>query len=171
MTGPIRAAVLTVSDRGSRGERRDTSGPAISEQLGTIGARVDAYQIVPDEAGVIAARLREWADSGAFDLVLTTGGTGLAPRDVTPEATAAVIQRPAPGFAEAIRAEALLHTRMGVLGRGTAGIRGRCLIINLPGSERAVRESMAVILEALPHAVETLRGEVLDHDVPEREAG
>ncbi len=171
MTGPIRAAVLTVSDRGSRGERRDTSGPAIGEILQTIGIRVDAYHVVPDEADVIADQLREWADAGAYDLVLTTGGTGLAPRDVTPEATASVIQRPAPGFAEAIRAEALLHTPLGVLGRGTAGIRSRCLIINLPGSERAVRESMAVILEALPHAVETLRGEVLDHGVPDREAG
>lgn len=167
MTGPIRAAVLTVSDKGSRGQRQDTSGPAIAELLTAVGARVDAYAVVPDELDRIADRLRAWADGGEIDLILTTGGTGLAPRDVTPEATVQVIERAAPGFAEAIRAEAVRRTPMGVLGRGVAGIRGRCLIINLPGSEKAVRESLAVVLPALSHAVETLRGEAGDHVAPE----
>lgn len=163
VTGPIRAAILTLSDKGSRGERADTSGPAIRELLEAGDARVQAYRVLPDEPDDIAACLQAWADGGEIDLILTTGGTGLAPRDRTPEATARVIERPAPGFAEAIRAESLRRTPMAVLGRGIAGIRGRCLIINLPGSEKAVRESMAVILPALPHAVETLRGEAGDH--------
>ena len=158
----IRAGVLTVSDKASRGERRDTSGPAIEEMLVEISARVVRCEVVPDEAEEIAARLRAWADEG-LDLVLTTGGTGLGPRDVTPEATLSVLDRQVPGIAEAMRLEGLKHTPMAMLSRGVAGVRGRTLIVNLPGSERGVRQNLAPILPALAHAVEALRGEAGDH--------
>ena len=115
------------------------------------------YEIVPDEEDIISARLREWADSGEVDLIVTTGGTGLGPRDVTPEATLAVIQRPVPGISEALRQGGGRHTPMAMLSRGFAGLRGRCLIINLPGSPRAVRECLETVVEAIPHALETLK--------------
>ncbi|HXF51976.1 MAG TPA: MogA/MoaB family molybdenum cofactor biosynthesis protein [Dehalococcoidia bacterium] len=154
----IRAGILTTSDRGSRGERQDTSAVAIRELLDRIGAEVVRYQVVPDDREVIADRLCAWADSGEVDLILTTGGTGLAARDVTPEATRDAIDREAPGIAEAMRAEGMRHTPMAMLSRATAGVRGRCLIVNLPGSEKGARESLSAILPALPHAVELLRG-------------
>src|SRR3990170_8515907 len=159
----IRAGVLTVSDKGARGERRDTSGPAIEEMLGRIGARAVRYEVVPDEVDDIAARRRAGADDDALDLVLTTGGTGLGPRDVTPEATLSVIERQVPGIAEAMRLEGLKHTPMAMLSRALAGIRRRTLIVNLPGSEKGVRENLAPILPALAHAVESLRGEAGEH--------
>jgi len=154
--------ILTISDRGSRGEREDLSGPVIRELVSKVGGEVRQYDIVPDEKEIIAQRLKEWADVLRLDLVLTTGGTGLTPRDVTPEATREVIERPAPGFSEAMRQEGLKKTPLSMLSRGISGVRARTLIINLPGSPRGVRESLEVILPALPHAIETLRGEAAE---------
>lgn len=161
----IRAGILTASDRGSRGERADTSAATIRELLAGIGADVVRYEVVPDDREAISDRLCAWADSGDVDLILTTGGTGLAARDVTPEATRDAIDREAPGIAEAMRAEGLRHTPMAMLSRGTAGIRGSCLIVNLPGSEKGARESLSAVLPALPHAVELLRGQT-EHGAP-----
>ena len=159
----MRAGVLTISDKASKGERVDTSGAAIAELLSTIGASIERTDVVPDEAPQISDTLRSWADSGELDLIITTGGTGLSPRDVTPEATAEVIERPAPGLGELMRSEGLKHTPMAALSRGVAGVRGRCLIVNLPGSEKGVRESLTAVIDILPHAVEILRGRVGDH--------
>jgi molybdopterin adenylyltransferase len=159
---PIRAAILTVSDAGSRGERADTSGPAIRELLATIDATVERYEIVPDERQQIAATLAAWCDEGGLDLLLTTGGTGLAARDVTPEATLDIAHRLVPGIAEAMRAEGMRHTPRAMLSRGVAVTRGGTLIVNLPGSEKAVRESLSAVLGVLPHAVELLAG-VTEH--------
>ncbi|MCL0098798.1 MogA/MoaB family molybdenum cofactor biosynthesis protein [Dehalococcoidia bacterium] len=153
------AGIITVSDKGSRGERKDESGAVIRDLLSGIGAQVSRYEIVPDERETISARLIEWADGAGIDLILTSGGTGLSPRDVTPEATLAVVERLAPGFSEAMRLESLKKTPMGILSRGVCGIRGKTLIVNLPGSPKAVREYLEVILPTLPHAIETLRGE------------
>lgn len=153
------AAILTVSDKGSEGEREDTAGSVIREILSGLEVEVSRYEIVPDEQVEISGKLTEWADSSNIDLILTTGGTGLSPRDVTPEATLAVLERLAPGFSEVMRAESLKKTPMGMLSRGVSGVRGRSLIINLPGSAKAVRECLEAILPALPHAIETLRGE------------
>jgi len=151
--------ILTISDKGSRGEREDESGKVIKDIVAALDARMVKYDVVPDEREVISQRLVEWADRERLDLIITTGGTGLSPRDVTPEATLAVLDRVAPGFAEAMRVESLKKTPMAMLSRAVCGIRGRSLIINLPGSPRAVGECLEVILPALPHAIETLRGE------------
>ncbi len=157
--GPIRAGVLTVSDRCARGERPDESGPLLAALLADrLGAVVAAQDIVPDERPQIAACLEAWCDERRLDLVLTTGGTGFAPRDVTPEATRGVIDREAPGLSEAIRSEGFRKTPHALLSRGAAGIRGRTLIVNLPGSPRAASEAFLVIRPALGHAVELLRG-------------
>ncbi|MFA5367154.1 MAG: molybdopterin adenylyltransferase [Dehalococcoidia bacterium] len=156
------AGILTISDKGSRGERIDESGEVIKEILAALDARVLKYEIVPDDREVISAKLAEWVDSEGIELILTTGGTGLTPRDVTPEATLAIIDKEVPGFAEAMRAESLKKTPMAVLSRAVAGIRKRSLIINLPGSPRAVRECMEVVSPALNHAIETLRGQAGD---------
>ncbi len=152
----ITAAVLTLSDKGSRGERTDESGPAIAEALKGLG-EIKYYDILPDERELIKDRLLFYA--GKVDLILTTGGTGLSPRDVTPEATLDVIDREIPGIAEAMRAESLKKTRNAMLSRAVAGVTGQTLIINLPGSPRAVRENLAVIIDALPHAVEKIKGD------------
>jgi len=162
------AGVLTVSDKGWRGERQDRSGDVIREVLSSVGAAIINYDVVPDEREVIADRLARWGDKGNIDVIFTTGGTGLSPRDVTPEATLEVIDRVAPGFAEAMRAFSLTKTPMAVLSRAVAGTRGKCLIINLPGSPKAVRECLESILGVLPHAVETLRGEGGECAAPER---
>lgn len=154
----IAAAVLTVSDRSSRGERADKSGRVIEELLQSIGAEVKEYRIVPDEQDIIAQNLKDLSDSVGVDLIVTTGGTGLAPRDVTPEATLKVIHKRVPGFEEAMRAESIRITPHGMLSRAVSGVRGQTLIINLPGSPKAVRETLSVILPALPHAVELIRG-------------
>jgi len=162
---PFRVAILTVSDRGSRGERaEDLSAAAIRAALAESTYTVAAYQVVPDERAAIAARLRDWADSGGIDLILTTGGTGLAPRDVTPEATGDVVERLAPGLAGAMRAASLAKTPFAMLSRGIAGMRGTTLIVNLPGSPKGVRETLAVILPVLPHGLELLRGEDSAHE-------
>jgi molybdopterin adenylyltransferase len=159
----MNVGVLTLSDKGSRGEREDTSGAAIRELLTPLGAAVRRYEILPDDRDRIAAALAAWADAGDLDLILTTGGTGLAPRDVTPEATLAVVDRLVPGLAEHMRAEGMRRTPMAALSRAVAGLRGRTLIVNLPGSEKGVRENLAAILPLLPHAIETARGAVGDH--------
>ena len=159
----ISVGVLTISDKGSRGEREDRSGPVIRAIMERVGARIAAAAIVPDEVESIAGKLQEWADGGGMDLILTTGGTGLARRDVTPEATLSVIDRAVPGIAEAMRALSLRKTPMAMLSRAVAGLRGDCLIVNLPGSPRAVTECLEAVLPALPHAVAIARGEVTEH--------
>jgi molybdenum cofactor synthesis domain-containing protein len=153
------AGILTISDKGSRGERQDKSGEAIREILSRMDFRIVNYDIIPDEKGLIVQKLVRWADEDGLDVVITTGGTGLTPRDVTPEATLAVVDRIVPGFAEAMRAESLKKTPHAMLSRAVVGTRGKCLIVNLPGSPKAVRECLQVILLALPHAVETLKGQ------------
>lgn len=158
----LRVGVLTVSDRGWRGEREDESGRLIKEYVSRLLAQVVKYEIVPDERKVISAKLREWADGDELDLIVTSGGTGLAYRDVTPEATLDVVERIVPGLAEAMRIETVKKTPRAMLSRGVAGTRGKCLIVNLPGSVRGVRECFEVILPVLPHAVEILKGEVLE---------
>jgi molybdenum cofactor synthesis domain-containing protein len=144
------------------GERADESGPVIREMLSGTGASVDHYEVLPDEAVQIIAVLTRLADSGTIDLILTTGGTGVAPRDVTPEATRVVIDRELPGMAEAMRAESLRKTPRAMISRAIAGIRKQTLIVNLPGSPRAVRENLAVILPALSHAIEKIKGDPSD---------
>ena len=158
----IRVGVLTVSDKGSRGER-DTSGPAITEAVAQVGGDVELYQVVPDDRLVIADTLRSWADDDHVDVIFTTGGTGLTPRDVTVEATLDAVQWLVPGVAEAMRQQGLAQTPMAMLSRAVAGVRARTLIINLPGSEKAVRENIAVVLPVLQHAVDSLRGQTGDH--------
>ena len=156
----IRTGILTVSDRGYRGEYRDLSGPVIRQLVvEELGAMVEQDAIVPDERDVIAATLSTWAGEAGLDLVLTTGGTGFAPRDVTPEATRDVIDREAPGLAEAMRAASLQITPHAMLSRAVAGIRGTTLIVNLPGSPKAVREGLEVILPVIPHAIAKLQGD------------
>ena len=158
----LAAGILTISDKGARGERQDKSGEIILAILSSMGVHIANYEIVPDEKDLIAETLIEWADEGNLDVLFTTGGTGLTPRDVTPEATLSVVDRVVPGFAEAMRAESLKKTPMAMLSRAVVGTRGRCLIVNLPGSPKAVRECLDVILPVLPHAVETLRGQTGD---------
>jgi molybdenum cofactor synthesis domain-containing protein len=159
----MRAAILTISS--SRSESADASGPALARFAEDVGAEVAASQIVPDSQSEIEWALRHYVDTEACDLVLTTGGTGFAPDDVTPEATRAVIEREAPGIAEALRAASREHTRNWMLSRGVAGIRGRSLIINFPGSPKSIGEAGAAISAAIPHAVALLRdGAAHRHD-------
>jgi molybdopterin adenylyltransferase len=166
-----RVGILTVSDKGARGERADTSGEAVREMLASMEATVEHYEVVPDEKEVIASRLRAWADEGDLALIVTNGGTGLSPRDVTPEATLAVVERLVPGMAEAVRQEGLKHTPMAMISRAVVGVRGRTLIVNLPGSERGVRQSLAQLLAVLPHALEMVRGEGGDHLATGKDVG
>jgi len=155
--------ILTISDKGWRGERHDESGQAIKDSLLLSGNRVVKYEVVPDEMDIIAGKLAEWADEGSVDVILTTGGTGLSQRDITPEATLSVVDKVVPGFAEAMRAETSKITPFAILSRAVAGVRGKCLIINLPGSTKAVRECLEVVSPAIPHAVEIIKGEVTEH--------
>jgi molybdenum cofactor synthesis domain-containing protein len=161
--------ILTVSDKGWKGQRRDRSGEVIRDSVADLGCRLAMYEVIPDEAEVIAGRLTDWADGGDVDVILTTGGTGLAQRDVTPEATLLVVDRAVPGIAEAMRGATLSATPLAMLSRAVAGVRGRCLIINLPGSPKAVQECLGVILPAIPHAVEIIRGEITEHAVADME--
>ena len=164
----IRVAIVTISDKSSRGEREDLGGPAIREALMTAELDVDEvdYRIIPDEQSHISEALFHLSERPDVDLILTTGGTGLAPRDVTPQVTRNVIDYEVPGIAEAMRAASLKVTPAGMLSRGVAGVRHGTLIINLPGSPKAVRENVAAIAAALPHAIDTLRGGVGDHSRP-----
>ena len=154
----IRTAILTVSDTCSQGNREDVSGRTIAEMLTKDKFEICEKKIVPDDLDAIADELRRFSGEVGVDVVLTTGGTGLGPRDVTPEATASVCQRMVPGFGEIMRAEGLKKTRNAILSRGTAGVRDKTLVINLPGSPKAVRESLAIILDVLPHAVKMMLG-------------
>ena len=161
----IRIGILTVSDRSWRGERPDKSGPALMKAVSQQGWQVTRTLIVADDAGQITKTLTEWADADELDVILTSGGTGFNPRDVTPEATQAVIQRPTPGLVEAMRSSSLKITPHAMLSRATAGIRSHTLIVNLPGSPSAAVENLAVIIPVLPHAIQLLR------DEPSAEAG
>jgi molybdopterin adenylyltransferase len=159
----IKIGILTISDKGSKGQREDKSGQAIREGVSRIEGKVVKYEIVPDERDIIADKLAAWADGGDVDVILTTGGTGLSKRDVTPEATMSILDREVPGFAEAMRAKSLEKTPMAVLSRAVAGQRQNCLIINLPGSVKAVKECLDAIIDAIPHGVEIIKGEVTEH--------
>ena len=159
--------ILTISDKGWRGQREDKSGQVIRDCLSPLNSRVVKYEIVPDEADIIASKLAQWADD--VDVILTTGGTGLGPRDVTPEATLSIVDKVVPGFAETMRAGTLHKTPFAMLSRAVAGVKGRCLIINLPGSPKAVQECLEIVLPAIPHAVEILKGEVTEHTLPDTE--
>ena len=155
--------ILTISDKGALGQRYDESGQVIRDFFSDLDSDIVNYEIIPDEVDVIHQKLVEWADSSETDVIITTGGTGLGERDVTPEATLAVVDRVVPGFAEAMRARSLSKTPMAMLSRATAGVRGRSLIINLPGSPKAVRECLEVVLPAIPHAVDIIKGVVTEH--------
>ena len=163
----MRVGILTLSDKGSRGEREDASGAAIREIVDEMGAEVVRYEVLPDERGVIVDTLRAWCDEGGIDVLVTTGGTGLARRDITPEATLEVADLVVPGMAEAMRAEGMRHTDLAMLSRGAVVVRRNTLIVNLPGSERAVRQNLRAITNALPHAVALLRGQT-EHEQADR---
>jgi molybdenum cofactor synthesis domain-containing protein len=156
----IAVAILTISDKGSKGEREDLSGLLIGEMIKKIGAELKYYEILPDEKGLIKEKLIEY--SRKVDLILTTGGTGLSTRDVTPEATLEVIDKEVPGITEAMRSEGFKKTSRAMLSRAVAGVKGRALIINLPGSPKAVKENIAVILDVIPHAIEKIKGDATE---------
>jgi molybdopterin adenylyltransferase len=163
--------VLTISDKGSRGERKDASGSLIQEMASCGGNHGVRYDIVPDEADIIARRLIEWADAGDVDIIFSTGGTGLGPRDVTPEATTPILDKLVPGIVEAMRMETFHKTPTAILSRAVAGVRKKCLIINLPGNPNGVRECLEVIFPAIGHAVQIIKGEITEHKVTESSKG
>jgi len=159
----IRFAILTVSDRSSRGERPDASGPALAEMVQLQGWQVAQQGIVPDDLDIIKDTLRNWSDSGKIDVILATGGTGFAPRDVTPEATRAIVERLTPGLDEAMRSSSLKVTPHAMLSRAVSGIRKQTLIITLPGSPKGATENFQAVLPALEHAIKLLREEDTGH--------
>ncbi len=158
----MRAAILTISDKAHRGQREDKSGPGLAAWLKERSVEIVSAATVPDEQVAIAAQMIAWADSGSCDLILTTGGTGVTPRDVTPEATRRVVEREIPGMAEAMRAASLAKTPYAILSRAVAGMRGRVLIVNLPGSPGGAIENLAAIWNAVPHAVGKIQGDPSD---------
>ncbi len=166
----INFGILTISDKGSRGERYDGSGAAIQDRVAILGGRVVRYDIIPDEVDIIRRRLIEWADAGDVDVIFTTGGTGLGPRDVTPEATIPILDRLLPGIPEAMRLETFGKTPSSILSRAVAGVRKKSLIVNMPGSPNGVRECMEVILPAVVHAVEIITGAVTEHQAEEHKS-
>jgi molybdopterin adenylyltransferase len=158
----MKAAILTLSDKGSRGERADVSGPALASWLAERGVEIARTEVIPDEANLISAKLAEWADSGEFDLILTTGGTGVSPRDVTPEATVRVLDRVIPGFGEAMRAASLAKTPQAMISRAVSGVRKQTLIVNLPGSPRGAIENLEAVWPAIPHVLKKIQGDMGD---------
>ena len=158
----IKVGILTISDKGARGEREDISGKVIEEVVKKINGEVKYYRVIPDEKEIIQEELIKAVDSLCLDLILTTGGTGLGKRDVTPEATLAIIEKEAPGISEIIRIKSFKKTNRAILSRGVAGVRKESLIINLPGSPKGARESLEIILDALLHGIEVLKGQVTE---------
>ncbi|MEJ2197488.1 MAG: MogA/MoaB family molybdenum cofactor biosynthesis protein [Desulfuromonadales bacterium] len=158
----MRAAILTLSDKGARGEREDLSGPALSDWLIQKGVLVECISLIADDFEQIVTTLEKWTDSLATDLILTTGGTGVSPRDITPEATGKVIDRELPGFAERMRQESLKKTPHAIISRAIAGIRQRTLIINLPGSPKGAIENLEAVWPAIPHAIAKIQGDPSD---------
>ena len=163
----LNLGIITISDKAWQGQRPDKSGQVIRNSFSAVDSQVVKYEVIPDELDIIASKLAQWADEGSVDIILTTGGTGLGPRDVTPEATLSVVDKVVPGFGEMMRAQSLGITPLSMLSRAVAGVRKKCLIINLPGSPKAVGECLEVILPAIPHAVEVIKGEVTEHPVPD----
>ena len=159
--------VLTLSDKGARGERADVSGQILAEMLASISGKVEKYEVIPDEKALIQEKLVYYADQLGVDVIATTGGTGVGPRDVTPEATQAVIDKEIPGMAEAMRLAGLQKTPLAMISRAVVGSRGKTLIVNLPGSPKGVRENLEAILAAIPHAVEKLKGDPTECAVPD----
>jgi molybdenum cofactor synthesis domain-containing protein len=158
----MKAGILTLSDKGSRGERSDLSGPALREWLHARGVETAVYEMIPDDEWLIAGKLAEWADTRKLDLILTTGGTGVSPRDVTPEATLKVLHRVIPGLGELMRLKSLAKTPSAAISRAVAGVRGGTLIINLPGSPKGAVENLEAVWEAVPHAVAKIQGDPSD---------
>lgn len=156
------AGIITVSDKGSQGKRQDLSGPAIAEMLAGAGIEIKQTLIIPDEVEQIQKTIIQFADVEKLDVILTTGGTGVSPRDLTPDATLKVLDKEVPGMAEAMRLASMKITPHAMISRAVAGIRGRCLIINLPGSPKGAKENLAAVLPALQHAIEKIKGD--DHD-------
>lgn len=167
----MRIAILTISDAGARGERADGSGDAIAQWAAARGASVVERAIVPDESAAIVPVLLAWCDAQGIDLVLTTGGTGLSPRDITPEATRAVLDREAPGIAERMRVACMQSFPRAALSRGVAGVRGRTLVVNLPGSPGGVRDSLAALDPIVDHACDIVAGRDTEHGAPARQTG
>lgn len=158
----MKVAILVLSDKGARGERDDTSGPALEQWLAQQGAKVMHLEVIPDEQELIEVKLMGWADSGALDLLLTCGGTGVSPRDVTPDATLKVVERVIPGFGEEMRRRSLAKTPHALISRAVAGIRGQALIVNLPGSPKGAIENLEAVWAAIPHAVAKIQGDKSD---------
>jgi len=156
------AGIITVSDKGSQGKRQDLSGPAIAEMLAGAGIQIKKTLIIPDEVEQISEAIIQFADVEKLDLILTTGGTGVSPRDLTPDATLKVIDKEVPGMAEAMRLASMKITPHAMISRAIAGIRGRCLIVNLPGSPKGAKENLAAVLPALQHAIEKIKGDNRD---------
>jgi molybdopterin adenylyltransferase len=167
----FKLGIITISDKASTGQRPDKSGPVIKDSFAADECELVRYEVIPDERELIERKLAEWADSGQMDIILTTGGTGLAPRDVTPEATLAVVDKEVPGLAEVMRAKSFTITPNAMLSRAAAGMRKECLIINLPGSPKAVAECLEVIRPVLAHAVDVIKGKVGEHTIPEKGKG